>query len=187
MPGWSGYILFYVGLCMTALGSSWYHWKPDDGRIVWDRLPIALACAGLLAGEWRYTGHESRWATPVAALLSIASVAWWKVTELNGAGDLGPYLLVQTLPVVLVPVMQWRARLPLTERIGFLVAIFLYLVARLCELEDRFIFDRLEVISGHTFKHLCAAVAAFAIMWTMTLRVRNLDRAGHPGSMSLVE
>ena len=48
--GWAGYRLFLGGLFLTALGSTWYHLAPDNARLVWDRLPIALACAGLLAG-----------------------------------------------------------------------------------------------------------------------------------------
>ena len=47
--GRHGYRLFLVGLLLTAFGSGLYHLAPDNARLVWDRLPIALACAGLLA------------------------------------------------------------------------------------------------------------------------------------------
>lgn len=43
-----GYWLFLIGLLLTVFGSSFYHLAPDDVRLIWDRLPIALACAGLL-------------------------------------------------------------------------------------------------------------------------------------------
>src|SRR5437870_12838673 len=46
--GWPGYRLFLIGLFLTAFGSGFYHLAPDNARLVWDRLPIALACAGLL-------------------------------------------------------------------------------------------------------------------------------------------
>jgi len=48
--GWPGYSLFLIGLLLTAFGSAWYHLAPDNARLISDRLPIALACAGLLAG-----------------------------------------------------------------------------------------------------------------------------------------
>ena len=49
---WPGYRLFLIGLFLTAIGSTYYHLAPDNSRLVWDRLPIALACGGLLAGVW---------------------------------------------------------------------------------------------------------------------------------------
>lgn len=32
---------FYMGLIATAFGSSFYHLKPNDPRLVWDRLPVS--------------------------------------------------------------------------------------------------------------------------------------------------
>src|SRR4029079_12664114 len=48
--GWPGHVLFLAGLVLVAFGSGFYHLAPDDGCLLWDRLPIALASAGLLAG-----------------------------------------------------------------------------------------------------------------------------------------
>ncbi|MDM5181921.1 hypothetical protein PO883_32625 [Massilia sp. DJPM01] len=39
--------LGFLLIGLTAFGSSWYHLAPDDTRLVWDRLPIALACVSL--------------------------------------------------------------------------------------------------------------------------------------------
>src|SRR3954468_11123862 len=36
--------VFFVSLLLTAAGSGWYHWAPDNARLVFDRIPIALAC-----------------------------------------------------------------------------------------------------------------------------------------------
>ncbi|HEU4372715.1 MAG TPA: hypothetical protein VFS02_04450 [Telluria sp.] len=95
--GRHGYRLFLVGLLLTAVGSSSYHLAPDNARLVRDRLPIALACAGLLAdvrAECR-ANTDARAVTAWLALFAVASVAWWAVTEQRGAGDLRPYLLLQ--------------------------------------------------------------------------------------------
>ena len=36
-----GWTCFYVGVAAVAVGSSYYHLKPDDARLVWDRLPVS--------------------------------------------------------------------------------------------------------------------------------------------------
>ena len=91
-----------ASLFLTAIGSAFYHLDPSDMRLVWDRLPIALACAGLLAAV-RAETHSHRSDALTTFLLAVAavlSVMWWDITQ-----DLRPYLLIQTLPLVLIPVL----------------------------------------------------------------------------------
>lgn len=40
-----GWTCFYVGVAAVAVGSSYYHLKPDDARLVWDRLPVSSFCS----------------------------------------------------------------------------------------------------------------------------------------------
>lgn len=40
-----GWTCFYVGVAAVAVGSSYYHLKPDDARLVWDRLPVSSLCS----------------------------------------------------------------------------------------------------------------------------------------------
>lgn len=159
--GRHGYRLFLAGLLLTAFGSAFYHLAPDNARLVWDRLPIALACAGLLAGvraECR-AKPDSRAATLGLALFAVASVAWWAATEQRGAGDLRPYLLLQALPLVLIPLWQWIYRAPRRDKLAFGIAIALYVVAKFAELGDHALLAALGVVSGHTLKHLLATAA----------------------------
>lgn len=171
--GWAGYGLFLAGLFLTAFGSSFYHLAPDNARLVWDRLPIALACAGLLAGV---CGDVSRRNSAVLAgwlsSAAIFSVTWWYRTELAGAGDLRPYLLLQALPIVLIPLWQWIYQAPRAERWAFGGALILYVIAKLAELNDHAIADMLGPISGHTLKHLLASGAAALIVACLVRRVR---------------
>jgi len=161
---WAGYALLALALFATAFGSGYYHWAPDNARLVWDRLPIALACAGLLAGVHAETHARARpWLLPLLALFAIASVAWWSFTEARGSGDLRPYLLLQAAPLVLVPLWQAIARSPRRSRIAFGIAIALYALAKVAELEDAPIFHATGFVSGHTVKHLLAALAAAVI------------------------
>ena len=172
--GWAGYRLFLVGLFLTALGSSWYHLAPDNARLVWDRLPIALACGGLLAGVWgdvhhKQSGRLAAW----LALFAVASVGWWYLTDLSGNGDLRPYLLLQGLPILLIPLWQSIHDMPGADRLAFGAALALYVVAKFAELNDHEIAAALGAVTGHTLKHLLASGAAALIVARLVRRVSN--------------
>jgi hypothetical protein len=162
---WPGYLLFLIALTLTAFGSSYYHLAPDNGRLMWDRLPIALACAGLLAAVHAQT-HERqpRWMVPALIVAAIASVLWWSITDSYGAGDLRPYLLLQGAPLVFIPIWQALHRSPSADRIAFGTAILLYALAKVAELNDRAILDAIGFMSGHTLKHLLAAAAGAVLL-----------------------
>jgi hypothetical protein len=169
--GWPGYRLFLIGLFLTAFGSAYYHLAPDNGRLIWDRLPIALVCAGLIAGVRGDIkgGSNSGIDVIVVALTAVASVAWWAITERNGAGDLRPYLLLQGLALILIPLRQAIYRCPRTDRIAFAAAMALYVVL------DHEIAAALGFVSGHTLKHLIATAATAAVVWGLTRRFRKAD------------
>ena len=123
MHGRAGYRLFLIGLFLTAFGSAYYHLAPDNARLVWDRLPIALACGGLLAGVWGDTRQKSSAVFAAwMAVLAIYSVTWWYVTEMVGRGDLRPYLMFQILPMLLIPLWQWIYRSPVDDRLSYVAA-----------------------------------------------------------------
>jgi hypothetical protein len=176
--GWPGYRLFLIGLFLTAFGSAFYHLAPDNIRLIWDRLPIALVCAGLLAGVRGDIQGGSKTAIDaiVLALIAVASVAWWAITDSNGAGDLRPYLLLQGLTLILVPLWQAIHRAPRTDRIAFSTAMGLYILAKLAEVLDHEIATALGFVTGHTLKHLIATAATAAIVWGLT---RRFSHDGH--------
>lgn len=174
--GWAGYSLFLFSLILTALGSAYYHLSPSDGRLVWDRLPIALCCAGLLAA----VRAESRRlptsvpATVVLAGCAIASVIWWRVSEFAGdGGDLRPYLLLETLPLALIPLWQAIYDVPYADRVWFGSALGLYIVGKSAQALDFHIQARVGWISGHTIWHLLAAAAAGVIAVRLNLRLQE--------------
>lgn len=158
----AAYGVFFAALALTAAGSTWYHLAPDDTRLIWDRLPIALACAALLSAELRRAYPAAAWARawlPALCVTGAVSVAWWSIT-----GDLRPYLLMQVAPLLLIPALQWQSRELSARRAAFAVAIALYVLAKVCEVADVAVFDALSVMSGHTLKHVLAFVAAFVLV-----------------------
>jgi hypothetical protein len=42
------YLLMFAGMLLTALGSAYYHFAPDNGRLVWDRLPMTIVFMSLV-------------------------------------------------------------------------------------------------------------------------------------------
>lgn len=168
-----GYHLFLIGLVLTAIGSGWYHLQPDDFRLVWDRLPIALACGGLLAAVRAETvgSRAPRGEAALFAVLAAASVAWWHFTNDGGDGDLRPYLLLQGLPLVLIPLWQAIHGRPRGERLYFAAALLLYIAAKVAELLDHQVLALLGLLSGHTLKHLLATLAAALIVHALSRRL----------------
>ncbi len=177
--GWPGYRLFLIGLFLTAFGSGFYHFAPDNARLIWDRLPIALACAGLLVGVRGDTkpGLKTEIEAIVLAVYAVASVAWWAYTDRIGADDLRPYLLLQGLPLVLIPLWQAIHRAPRADRIAFAAAMGLYVLAKIAEIFDHEIANILGVVSGHTLKHLIATAATATVVWGLTRRFTERVRA----------
>jgi hypothetical protein len=169
------YAVFAGALALTAAGSAWYHLAPDNARLVWDRVPIALACAALLAAAIKQAHPRLGAALPCLLAFGLGSVYLWTVT-----GDLRPYLLIQLAPLVLIPILQWQADAPIGERKAFGLAILLYVLAKLCEVGDTAGLELLGVLSGHTLKHLLAAAAALVIVrgvWPARVRLPACEAA----------
>jgi hypothetical protein len=167
---WPGYLQFFIALILTSVGTSFYHLAPDNDRLVWDRLLIALVCAGLLIAvraETRPNINAWLWCC-LLSVVAILSVVWWYVTEWAGHGDLRPYLLLQGLPVVLIPMWQTMA---------FGIAILLYIAAKVAELHDHQLLAMLGLMSGHTLKHLLATAAAAVMTSRLIKRVGSVRLA----------
>jgi hypothetical protein len=65
-----------------------------------------------------------------------------------------------TIVVLLFVASQWPSRY--THDRDLLWIFGWYALAKICETLDRQIFDVLRVVSGHTLKHLFAAMVGFA-------------------------
>lgn len=182
--GWPGYRLFLIALILTAIGSGFYHLFPDNARLLWDRLPIALACAGLLAGVRAETQQQTNAAvmTNCLALFAAGSVGWWYISGESGYGDLRPYLLLQFLPLILIPLWQWIYQAPRKDRIAFNLALILYVTAKLAELQDAYLFTLFSAVSGHTLKHLLATAAVAVITARLSSRAGAAPKATQPSN-----
>jgi len=155
------YAAVFLGTVVTALGSSYYHLAPDNVRLVWDRLPMTLVCMGLLTAVLAEC-VDVRLARPLFFPLVVAaagSVGYWRWTELHGVGDLRPYALVQygSLLAIVLLLALYPGRF---RDARYLVAgLCAYGVAKILELADAPVYAASgHLVSGHTLKHLMAAV-----------------------------
>ena len=160
------YAVFFAGLFLTGIGSAYYHWAPGNPRLAWDRLPLAITLVGLLdavIAERFGVRAALRLLGPLAALAAL-SVGYWALTEQRGAGDLRPYALVQFYPLVAIPLMIWLLPPRYTGSAGLLAAAGIYALAKVPELADAWVLSTTRVVSGHTLKHLLAALAGYSVL-----------------------
>jgi hypothetical protein len=183
--GWP-YLLIFVGLILTAAGSSYYHLQPDNRRLVWDRLPMVIVFMSLLAAviAERMSPRAGVLLLPLLLFIGVSSVWQWQVSEAHGAGDLRYYAAVQLYSVLFLLI---ALMLPSRYMRGRDLAIVagLYVLAKVLEALDRPIFELGHIVSGHTLKHLAAAGAGYWILRMLQKR-RSLGAIpwGRPESVA---
>jgi len=160
------YALFFFAVVLIGLASAYYHLAPDNAGLAWDRAAMALAfMAWLSAVIAERVGARVGLALliPLCAI-GQAAVIYWTWSETQGAGDLRPWLLVQLMPILLVPLLLWRYPPRYSHGRITLVVVGLYLVALLFDLGDRAVFAFTDgIIGGHALKHAVAALAAWLV------------------------
>lgn len=169
------YFIFFLGVALTAAGSAWYHLEPGNRSLYWDRLPMTLSFMGLftvLIGE-QVSPRLARWVLLPLLVTGAASIQYWSVTESIGAGDLRMYALVQFLPLILIPLMLILYESPF-DRTGFFAGmIAVYVAAKLFEYYDFDVFDLGGIVSGHSLKHIIAAIAP--LLFLVGIQQRKLS------------
>ena len=169
---WS-YFIFFAAVGSTAIGSGYYHLHPNNETLVWDRLPMAIGFLALLSAILceRLTFHEMLrhflFLLPIAGALTVF---YWQATERHGNGDLRPYAVAQfgTLVAILLVLILFRPTF--TRGADFYAALALYGLAKALEALDRPIFSAGGLVSGHSLKHVAAAVSTYWILRMLKLR-----------------
>ena len=160
------YHVFFIGLALLGVGSGYYHLAPTNASLVWDRIPITIAIMALSAivfGEFVSIRLGAILLIPLVAI-GILSVLYWYWSETIGNGDLRPYALVQFLPMMAIPIVLVFFSSANTNTNGYWFLLSAYIIAKLCEHFDKEIFDFWGFVSGHTLKHLFAALGLYFLM-----------------------
>jgi hypothetical protein len=155
------WFVFFLGVALVFFGSGYYHHKPDDERLVWDRLPMAVAFMGLFSAMLtEHVSEERELALLVTSLaVGIGSVILWKY-----ANDLRVYGWVQATPLVVIPYLIAFYPGRFTHRHYLLYGVAAYAVAFTIQYVDYGIYRlTMTAISGHSLKHMVAAGAPFFV------------------------
>ena len=160
------YATFFGGVLLVAFGSGYYHVAPDNATLVWDRLPIAVAFMALFSvvlSEFLSPRLGGRMFLPLV-FCGFASVLYWHFSEQSGNGDLRPYVAVQLLPILTIPIILLTCKPRYTHSFGYWCLFVAYLLAKVLEYLDGEIYALLSVISGHSLKHIAIAVGVHLLI-----------------------
>jgi len=159
------YLIIFFGLILTAAGSSYYHLAPDNSRLVWDRLPMTIVFMSLVAAliAERFSVRAGLTLLPFLLAIGMGSVWQWWWSEAHGRGDLRFYAGVQ-LYAMLAVILALFLKSRYTRRSDLAVLAGFYLLAKLTETFDNQIFSVGHLASGHTIKHILAAVGSYWIL-----------------------
>jgi len=171
------YRIFFVGVFLTGVGSMYYHIASSNDTLFWDRLPMTIAMTAFFCSVVGEHGNPKASVVflPPLLLIGIGSVLYWSWSEARGHGDLRLYGLVQYLPAILIPLILFLYKSP-PSYLRYLILLFVfYSLAKIAEISDVEIFNALEMLSGHTLKHLLSAAGTYCILKMLLKRNRDLN------------
>lgn len=152
-------IVFFTGFVLTGLASAWYHLAPDDSGLAWDRLGMIVAFAGVLgmAAAQRVSARAGFGLLVVTLILGPLSVVSWQAT-----GSVTPYAVVQFGGIAALLGLLFCS--PHGPGPNWAALVAAYALAKLFEIADAQVFALSgHLVSGHTLKHLAAALAGLAV------------------------
>ena len=169
------YVVFFVGILTTAIGSGYYHLAPGNETLIWDRLPMTIGFAGMftiIIGEFVSVRAARSLLLPLL-FIGAVSVGYWAITEASGSGDLRPYAVVQFLPMLLIPIILVRYPAYFNSKKYFWLMIGFYVIAKIFEQLDAGIYDFGYWVSGHSLKHLAASLTPAVMLYALAVRNRE--------------
>lgn len=160
------YLILFLNVTLVCIGSAYYHLAPDNERLMWDRLPIALGIMALLGAALseRVSAKAGLRLLPALVAIGVGSVMHWQWSEQRGASNLNFYIVVQFYSLLVICLLGIYFRSRYSRGADIYIALGFYGIAKLAEIGDRSIYGLGQVISGHTIKHLLAAGSLYWIL-----------------------
>ncbi|MCU0417470.1 MAG: ceramidase [Cytophagaceae bacterium] len=163
------YAALFLGIMLTAFGSSYYHWNPNSTTLVWDRLPMTVVFASffacVLSDTFSATKEKVVWTSLL--LFGFFSIGYWVLWN-----DLRFYVFLQFFPILYIIWCVLRNLFPNRVKKSVVLIIGCYGIAKLMEHYDYSIYAYLgSNVSGHSLKHLFASISTFGIVRYSSLRL----------------
>ncbi len=160
-----------LGTILTCFGSIYFHLNPNLYTLFWDRLPMTIGFTGLigLLITDRIGLKIGFFSCYLLVAMGLFSIIGWH----NSWLDLRPYLSLQYGCLIFALLIVFFTPSNVIKNSSVLIALILYVLAKVTELYDRIIFDQLHFMSGHTLKHLLAAIAILVIFQPLTYRTTS--------------
>jgi MFS family permease len=159
------YGVLFTGILLIGFGSSYYHLDPNNSHLVWDRIPMTIVFMAFLTAVIAecISLQSGRLLLFPLVLVGIASVLWWNYTEETGRGDMRLYGFVQFYPMIVIPVILVLFPSPVNAKAwrSLMWVVIWYVFAKLFEHFDKEIYAATGFVSGHSLKHIAAAVATW--------------------------
>jgi hypothetical protein len=166
------FVLFFIGVSLVAFGSGYYHLDPNNETLIWDRLPMTIAFMALFAimiSEFISLEEGKKLLYPLLGL-GVFSVSYWAYSD-----DLRLYAFVQFYPMIAIPMMLIFFKSSFTLRRGYWYLLLCYGLAKVFEHYDHAIYEILGFISGHSLKHMVAALGLYVLVRVFLKREREQD------------
>ncbi len=164
----NAWIVLFAGVTLVSVGSAYYHLNPTNQTLVWDRLPMTIGFMGLFAavlGEYISERLGAFLLVP-ALLLGFSSVVYWHLFD-----DLRFYIWVQTVSLLIIPIVMILYRPRYSHQWMLLAALGWYALAKVSEVFDKEIFGLSQnLVSGHTIKHILSAFGCLTIVLMLQRR-----------------
>lgn len=176
---------FHCFAALSALGSAVYHAAPSDAAYLLAHGATSGAFVMLTAGVLaeRVHGAFGGWrGLAGATLLWLVCCALVATSHQAGGGaDVRPMLLLQVLPVLLIP--AGAAWLPgaYTRPVDWMLILATYALAKLLDLGDAQLLDITGGLSGHTAMHLALAGVAGWLAYRAVASRRRLTASNTSG------
>jgi len=166
------YVIFFVGVLLTAAGSSYYHLAPDNETLFWDRLPMTIAFMALVCSQIvdRINLRAGLVLLLPMLMLGAASVIYWRVTERAGVGNVMPYGILQGYSMLILLLMAVMTPSRYTRGNDLYWVFGWYALSKVLETFDAEVLGMGHVVSGHTLKHFAAAIAGVVVGLMLTRR-----------------
>ena len=168
-------VALYASTFLVTFGSAYYHLAPDNERLFWDRLPMALVACAFVGSVFadRFGARAGTWALAALLPVSLGALIYWQSTFAPGPDNVWPYFvtLYGSLGFALIAMALFSSRYTHAHAAWVTLAIYAVAMAFDDQLDEE-LYALGNLLSGHSLKHMLAAVALFWLAWG-SFRIRR--------------